>query len=68
MHLTRAVKIVADHTRECTDPKMDDRAAITCARTQMSRSDLSVVDSRQVRQAYVTVLDASDDDIAAALH
>ncbi|MGW5703891.1 hypothetical protein [Amycolatopsis japonica] len=66
MNLTNAIKLVADDTRETTDPSMDDRAAIDSART-ITVDDLDVVDDANLREAYETVLAASADDVARAL-
>jgi len=66
MNLNAAIKLVADDTRENTDPSMDDRAAIASART-ITPADLEVVDNATVREAYQIVMAASADDVARAL-
>ncbi|QXV63581.1 hypothetical protein [Amycolatopsis sp. TNS106] len=67
MNLNAAIQLVAAHTRENTDPTMDDRAAIDCARGEVTVEDLDVVDDATLRSAYEIVLAASADDVARAL-
>ncbi|MET9260413.1 hypothetical protein [Amycolatopsis sp. NPDC004079] len=66
MNLNRAIELVADDTRESTDPSMTDRQAIASART-ITRADLAVVDDAKLREAYCAVLEASPSEIADAL-
>lgn len=67
MNLTAAIKLVADDTRESTDPWMSDRDALASART-LTRDDLNAVDDTKLRDAYRLVLEASASEIANALN
>ena len=67
MELTDAIKLTADDTRENTDPNFSNRDAVICIRDGMDHDDLSVVDDEELREAYVMVMEADEDDLVAAL-
>jgi hypothetical protein len=67
MELTEAIKLTADDTRENTNPDFSNRDAMICIREDMTEEDLSVVDDEDLRDAYLMVMNADEDDLVAAL-
>lgn len=66
MQLMTAVEIVTRDTRENTDPKLTITEAIEMVRTEVTKDDL-LGDCAYTDEAYVTVLNASDEDIRTAI-
>lgn len=65
MLLTKAIELVVADTRENTDPNMTILQAIESAR-ECNVDDLTVIDSQELLDAYLTVCDASDAEIEHA--
>lgn len=65
MLLTKAIELVVADTRENTDPNMTILQAIESAR-ECSVDDLTVIDSQELLDAYLMVVDSTDEQIERA--